>query len=77
MTDDKTYQLLVNKMHEVAIVPPQELGPFTIFYKRTTSYFKNSLWKTTGIVSFILSLFLYFLLGSSIVKLVSVLQFGF
>lgn len=77
MKTDITYNLLVAKMHEVAIVPPQELGPFTFFYKKATSCFKNHLWKTTFFLAAFFSVFLYFLLGSTLVRLVSILQFGF
>lgn len=77
MINDKTYQLLVAKMHEVAIVPPQELGPFTHLYRQSVSYFKSNLWKSVGGTSFIMAVILYLILGPALVKLASLLQFGF
>jgi hypothetical protein len=77
MRSEKTYQLLVNKMHEVAIVPPQNLGPFTVVYKKVVPYIKFYPWFAVSLISFVASLFLYLLLGSTLVRFVSILQFGF
>ncbi len=77
MKQDKTYQLLVAKMQEVAILPPQTLGPFTGVYKRVTPFFKFSPRRMTAILSLFATLLLYFFLGSTMVKLASILQFGF
>lgn len=75
--NNKTYRLLVSKMHEVTIVPPQNLGKFTFIYKKVVPYFKFSPWKTTAIISFVSAASLFLLLGPRFVKLVSILQFGF
>lgn len=77
MKSDKTYDLLVAKMNELAVVPPQELGPLTPVYKKTTSFFKNQPVKITFLLAAFFSLFMYLLLGARLVRLVSILQFGF
>ncbi|MBM3283698.1 hypothetical protein FJY90_05660 [Candidatus Gottesmanbacteria bacterium] len=74
---DKTYRLLVDKMHEVASIPPQQVGPFTFLYKRLVPYFKFYPWRSFAVISSFTAFFLYLLLGSILVRLVSVLQFGF
>lgn len=74
---DKTYQLLVAKMHEVVSIPPQDLGPFTFMYKRLVPYFKFYPWRITGAISILFAFSLYLLLGATLVKIVSILQFGF
>ncbi|MBI4991038.1 hypothetical protein HZB96_02995 [Candidatus Gottesmanbacteria bacterium] len=75
--NDKTYKLMVSKMHEVAAVPTQNLGPFTFIYKKLIPYFKFSPWRSAAIISFAATVFLYLLLGSTLVRLASALQFGF
>lgn len=75
--NDKTYKLMVSKMHEVTIVPPQSLGPFTFIYKKVVPYLKFSPWKTTAIISFVGAAFLFLFLGPRFVKFISILQFGF
>ncbi len=75
--NDKAYQLLVSKMHEVTIVPVQNLGKLTFVYKKVVPYFKFSPWKTTAVISIISTASLFLFLGPRFVKLVSVLQFGF
>lgn len=74
---DQIYQLLVNRMREASVVPPQSVGPLTFFYKQLGPYFKFYPWKTAVLLSAVFSLWLYFLLGPILVKIVSVLQFGF
>lgn len=73
----KTYQLLLAKMHEIASIPPQEVGPFTPMYKKVAPYFKFSPWRATSAISFLSAFFLYLLLGATLVRIVSILQFGF
>ncbi len=77
MNNKKTYQSLVDKMHEVAVIPTQEVGFLTPYYKKIVTRFKYSPWKSAIIISSLFSLFLYFLLGTTLIKLVSLLQFGF
>lgn len=77
MKNGKTYQLLVAKMHEVTAVPPQTIGPFTGAYKRLVPHLKFSPWRMTGLVSLLATVLLYLFLGSALVRLASILQFGF
>lgn len=77
MKEDKLYRLLVSKMHEVAVVPPQRIGPLTPIYKRLVLRLKFYPWVSTGLIASVASLFLYILLGSHLVKFISILQFGF
>lgn len=77
MKEDKLYQLLVSKMHEVAVVPPQRMGPLTPIYKKLVLRLKFYPWAGSALIASAASLFLYFLLGSQLVKFISLLQFGF
>lgn len=77
MNNKKTYQALVEKMREVALIPTQEVGFLTPYYKKIVPRFKYSPWKSAIILSSFFSLLLYFLLGTTLIKLVSLLQFGF
>lgn len=75
--DDLFYQKLVEEMNQTAIVAPQSLGPFTFIYKRITPYVKEKPWLALGIIATFLALMLYLLLGPFVVRLASILQFGF
>jgi hypothetical protein len=77
MKKDELYNKLVIKMHEASIVPPQDVGIFTPFYKRIVPQLKLYPWKMAIILSIIAGFGMYFLLGSALVKLVSILQIGF
>lgn len=77
MKQDKTYQLLLTKMQEISLVPPQQLGPFTNMYKNFVPYLKFAPWRMAAFVSFFTSILLYLVLGPILVKIVSLLQFGF
>lgn len=77
MKNDIFYQHLVDKMREVAALPPQEVGPFTYLYKSVVPRFKTKPWKSTTILAVVATSLLYVLLGTTLVKLVSLLQFGF
>ncbi|MCL4338413.1 hypothetical protein M1271_01855 [Patescibacteria group bacterium] len=77
MDNDKTYQLLVDKMHEVAAIPTQEVGNFTIAYKKLVPFLKYYPWKSAIILSFISVSLLYLIFGTFLVKVASMLQFGF
>lgn len=77
MRNDKFYQLLVSKMKENTVVSPQSVGRLTPFYKRVVPQFKYYPWKIAVIISIFASVFLYFLLGSILIKIASILQFGF
>lgn len=77
MSEDKFYQTLVSKMNEVAQVAPQTIGPLTPFYKKIVPQFKFYPWKSGIVLSVLGATFLYLLFGSALVKLASILQFGF
>ena len=77
MRSDKLYRSLVAKMQEVTVVPPQTVGPLTSIYKRIALQFKVNPWKTALIVSLSISLLAYILLGVTLVKITSLLQYGF
>lgn len=77
MNTKQTYQLLLTKMYEVSELPPQRVGPFTHLYKTLVPYFKFSPWRSATLLASLASILLYFLFGSAVVKLVSLLQFGF
>jgi len=68
---------LVLKMHEVSVVPPQTVGPFTPLYKLLVSRLK--FFPVVAILPF--SLFLIFIayifFGVLLVSLASVLQASF
>ena len=72
-----TYDLLVNKMHEVSSLPQQTMGPFTPLYRTLVPHVKEAPWRWFAAGSFATGVALYFLLGATIVKIVSVLQHGF
>jgi hypothetical protein len=69
--------MLVTKMQEVAVVPPQTVGPFTGIYKRIVPSLKVAPWRSVVLTSFLLTCCLYFLFGPLLVRLASFLQFGF
>lgn len=75
--EDIYYQQLVRKMAEVALVTPQNVGPFTPLYKRLTPYLKQKPWKALSLGAIFITGFLYILFGSLLVRLASILQFGF
>ena len=75
--EDKLYNLLVTRMQEMAIVPPQNVGPFTTLYKRLTSELKWYPVRSVTVISFLISLIFFALLGSRLIKLASLLQYGF
>jgi len=64
-------------MQEMTELPPQDLGPFTSFYKMVVPQFKFFPWRSASIIAIISSMFLYLFLGATLVRLVSILQFGF
>lgn len=74
---DLLYSKLVKRMTEVAVVSPQTVGPFTHVYKRITPHIKQKPWKALLFTSILTSLILYLLLGPFLVRMASMLQFGF
>lgn len=77
MKNDQLYKRLKERMSSVSVVPPQEVGPFTPLWKVATHFFKTSPLKVFFTTGFVSSIILWFLIGSALVKLVSILQYGF
>jgi len=77
MKNDKFYRELVLKMHEVSVVPPQTVGPFTPVYKIVAGKLKFFPFKVIVPLSFLFILFAYLIFGTSLVKLAELLQAGF
>ncbi len=70
---------LKNKLDEVYQIEPNNLGVsfLTLIYKRITQPLKRFPFLTLVPLAFILAFIAYLLLGSLLVKLVTVLQYGF
>ena len=77
MIEDVFYNQLVDKMTEVSAIKPQSVGPFTGIYKRITPLVKEKPYKALSLGSLFSAAFLYLLFGSLLVKLASILQYGF
>ncbi len=67
------------KYEEIFIVEPVDLGAsfLTNIYKKITSHLKKFPFMWIVPLSFGISFILYFLLGPYLIKLVSILQYGF
>lgn len=74
---DVIYQKLEKKLAEVTIVEPQNIGILTPLYKTLVPFLKFAPWRILIPLSFVFSLFGYFLIGQLIVFIVSLLQYGF
>jgi hypothetical protein len=77
MKTDQTYQKLLEKMHEVSAMPQQTVGPLTPVYRIVIPYFKHAPWRVLALGSVLGTVFLYLLLGVTLVSLVSIIQHGF
>ena len=76
----KTINLrLKQKMDEVFSIEPNELGTgyLTTFFKKITSYLKTMPFIYVIPLTFLITVFMYFVLGKFLIKLVTVLQYGF
>jgi len=67
------------KMNEVFSIEPNDLGTsyLTSFFKKITSYLKTMPFIYVVPVTFLISIFMYFVFGRFLIKLVTVLQYGF
>jgi hypothetical protein len=72
-----TYQKFLKRWEEVTDIPPQKLGPLTPVYKSVVSKLKVMPIPGLIIVSIATVMLLYFLIGSTVTLLVSILQRGF
>jgi hypothetical protein len=76
----KTFQLrLKNKLEEVYFLEPNNLGNayLTSAYKMTTSFLKQMPFIIVIPMSIIFTIMLYVLVGPLVVKLTTLLQYGF
>lgn len=74
---DALYKKFVKRWEEVMDLPPQTLGSFTPFYKFVTRYLKVMPWPLLVALSTGLVVSMYYLLGSTITIVASLLQRGF
>ena len=75
--DTALYDKFVKRWEEVTDLPTQTVGPFTSFYKTLVKRLKVMPWTALVSAAILVVLALYFLLGSAITALVSLLQKGF
>ena len=73
---DTTYKKFVKRWEEVTDLPPQTVGPLTPFYKAFAKRLKVMPWPLLVVLSALVVLGLYLLLGSAVTLLVSLLQRG-
>lgn len=73
---DNLYQKFVKHWEEVTEVPPQNLGVLTPYYKFLASRLKDYPWVALILTGLLTVAALYFLLGSAIVAVTSLLQRG-
>lgn len=74
---DVTYKKFVARWEEVMDLPPQTLGPLTPLYKALIRRLKVMPWPYFVLTAVGLVLFVYFVIGSAITLLVTLLQKGF
>ena len=74
---DATYQKFLHRWEQVTDLPPQTVGPFTPYYKRTVKRLKVMPWPVLVGISLIGAIGLYMVLGPAITLIASLLQRGF
>lgn len=74
---DLAYQKFLHRWEQVTDLPPQTVGPFTPYYKHAVKRLKVMPWPALVGISLIGVVAAYFLIGSAITMLVSILQRGF
>lgn len=74
---DVVYQKFVRRWEQITELPPQALGPLTPLYKWVARHLKVMPWPLLVLSSLFMVLGLYYLIGSTLVFLVSLLQRGF
>ena len=70
---------LKKKLNEVFFIEPNDLGIdfLTFYFKKITAYFKVIPFIYVVPFTFLISIILYFLLGRLLVRLVTILQYGY
>ena len=71
------FENFLRRWEEVTELPPQQFGRFTNVYKMVTGRIKTMPWLAFFGVSALVVGFVYLLLGSTIVWMVTLLQRGF
>jgi len=74
---DAFYERFQKRWGEITDLPPQTVGPFTPYYKMVTKRLKVMPFPMLMLLSIMAILALFFILGSGITFLASVLQRGF
>lgn len=76
---DASYYRLKNKLDEIYLIEPNDLGYplLTRFYKRFTVHLKSMPFLLIVPSSIFISMVMYVLLGALLVKLATILQYGF
>jgi hypothetical protein len=78
-TPDQGYERLQKKLHEVFAIEPTDLSirPLTRIYKRSTRHLKTMPFIYIIPMAFLVTILLYVVFGHLVVKLASLLQYGF
>ncbi len=74
---DRTYQKFVARWEKVIDLPVQTLGPLTPLYKASVRLLKVMPWPYFVLLSVVVVIGLYVVVGSAITILVTLLQRGF
>ncbi len=74
---DALYNKFVKRWEEVTELPPQTVGPLTPYYKAIVRRLKVMPWPALVLAATLLVSGIYFLIGSAVVILTSILQRGF
>jgi len=70
---------LKKKLNEIYVIEPNDLGAQFLnnIYKRINIYFKTAPFIVIVPLSFIIAITVYFIFGYLLIKIVSLLQYGF
>lgn len=74
---DQTYQKFLHHWERVVDLPPQTMGSFTPYYKKVARFAKTMPWPLFVLLSIIIVVCIYGLLGSAVSYVASLLQKGF
>lgn len=74
---DVTFKKFIARWEEVVDLPPQTMGPFTPFYKAFVRHLKVMPWPYFVLTAVSVVVAIYYLIGSTITLLVTLLQRGF
>ncbi len=77
MKNDKLYEQLRERMYAVSSVPPQNVGVLTPFWKKIIPKVKESPVQALLAGGFLTTFFAWILLGTLVVRIVTLLQYGF